>query len=362
MEVHRNPDNENHLLRKRIRDIQNDPHSSSRDKARMVQRLMSSAATCVPSRPANHNLNKTCSHYDKKCSQMFFECCQVYDPCHRCHMARGQCNIRPARVSSVVCNECDYTQAPAQDCVNCGVQMGKSFCDICKIWTPLNIYHCHDCGFCRVGKADEVFHCHTCDACFGVEGREQHRCAKIQLKDACCPMCLESVHSAQKPSSILPCGHVLHADCWKEAAHRGEFRCPTCRKALFDMRNFWENMRRSIAMQPIPRNFFPIRVGDVVDSPYGPFQVTDRREVVDTDAGACGDGRNPATKVLCEGIFPGWQLAAGQVAHAVLDEAMLENTKKVRICCYDCEAKTVTKFHFLGLECQSCKGFNTCQM
>jgi len=128
------------------------------------------------------------------------------------------------------------------------------------------------------------------------------------------------------------------------------------------MRNFWENMRRSIAMQPIPRNFFPIRVGDVVDSPYGPFQVTDRREVVDTDAAACSDGRNPATKVLCEGIFPEWQLAAGQVAHAVLDEAMLENTKKVRICCYDCEAKTVTKFHFLGLECQSCKGFNTCQM
>jgi len=364
MQVHRQQplNNDNHLLRKRIRDIQCDPLTNTRDKARLVQSLMSSSATCILSRSSNSTSNNEsleCTHYDKKCSRMYFECCDVIDPCHRCHMARGQCNLRPARVKSVVCNECNFSQAPAQDCINCGVRMGRNYCDICKIWTPLDIYHCDDCGFCRVGKANEVFHCHTCEACFGIDGRDQHRCAKIQLKDACCPMCLESVHSAQKPSSILPCGHVLHADCWKEAARKGEFRCPTCRKSLFDMRQLWENIRRSIALQPIPKNFFPIRVGDLVESPYGPFQVTERRTFSDCNGSA---GSPSGTKVLCEGVFPGWHLADGEPARAVLAEEILENQRKVRICCYDCEAKSTTKFHFLGLECPSCKGFNTCQL
>lgn len=352
MEVHSQPIKQENLLRKRIRDIQNDPFTNQRDKAHMMQSLMSSTATCIPSRTKSHNLSPTCSHYDKKCSQMFFQCCEVYDPCHRCHMARGQCNVRPARVTSIMCNTCHYHQPPAHDCINCGERMGKSFCDICKIWTPLDIYHCHDCGICRVGKAEEVFHCHTCDACFGVEGREQHRCAKVQLKGTCCPMCLESVHSAQKPSSILPCGHVLHADCWKESARKGEFRCPSCRKSVFEMQSFWDNIRRSIALQPIPKKFFPIRVGDIVDSPYGPFQVLERRIVPGESA----------SKVLCEGIFPEWHLTDGQLARATLDEELLENRKMTKICCFDCEAKTTAPFHFLGLECQACKGFNTCQL
>lgn len=353
MEIQHRQPNQDRQLRKRIRDIQNDPCKNPHEKARLVQGLMHKVTTCISAHPEN-DFSPTCSHYDKKCSQFFFECCNVVDPCHRCHLARGKCSLRPARVTSVMCNECGTHQEPAQDCINCSTRMGRSYCEVCKIWSPLDIYHCNDCGFCRVGKVDEVFHCHTCDACFGIEGRDQHRCAKIQLKDACCPLCLESVHSAQKPSSILSCGHVLHADCWREAASKGEFRCPTCRKSLFEMKSFWDSIRRSIALQPIPKKFFPIKIGDVVDSPYGKFLVIEKRNIVDSSTGTF--------KTLCEGYIQEWTLANGSFPKATLDEDVLDNHKIVKICCFDCEQKTTTKFHFLGLECQACNGYNTSQI
>lgn len=352
MEVHRAILDEGSLLRKRIREIQSDPNTKPSEKARLVQGLMHRATTCIDS--AGSDFNQSCSHYDKKCSRFYFACCNVIDPCHRCHLARGTCSIRPAQVTEVECNECGERQAPAQDCVRCGVRMGRSFCSTCKIWTPQDIYHCNDCGFCRVGKADSVFHCHTCDACFGIEGREHHRCAKIQLKDACCPMCLESVHSAQKPSSILSCGHVLHTDCWRESASRGEFRCPTCRKSLFNMRSLWASIRQSIELQPLPRSMLPIRPGDTVRSPYGPFVVREKRVVQEQETGK--------SKTLCEGVLQGWSLADGRSVPAVLDEDVLDNRRLVRVGCFDCEQKTLTPFHFLGLECQACQGFNTAQL
>jgi hypothetical protein len=129
------------------------------------------------------------------------------------------------------------------------------------------------------------------------------------------------------------------------------------------MQLFWENIRRSIAAQPIPKNFFPIRVGDVVDSPYGPFQVTSRRLVnCMSNEDATPDTPIGSVTTLWEGFFPDWQLTVGQKAQAVLNENLLENHRKIKICCFDCEAKSVTNFHFLGLECQSCKGFNTAQI
>ena len=33
--------------------------------------------------------------------------------------------------------------------------------------------------------------------------------------------------------------------------------------------------------------------------------------------------------------------------------------KGVVISCNDCEQRSVTPFHYLGLECQNCRGFNT---
>jgi RING finger and CHY zinc finger domain-containing protein 1 len=345
-------------LRKRIRDIQSDNGVGPCEKARLIQNMMMNGVNHqqLCGFTSGSNLDRGCKHYEKNCSQFYFECCQVIDPCHRCHLARGNCDHRPARISSIVCNNCNTRQAPGQDCQICGTRLGRSFCDICKIWTTADIYHCHDCGICRVGKAEEMFHCHRCDACFGIESRQSHRCAKVQLKDAHCPLCLESVHTAQKPSSVLSCGHVLHVDCWKASAQKGEFRCPTCRKSLFVMTELWNRIRLSIQLQPISSSMLPpMQPGDVVESPYGRFLLHAKKMVVDTN------DLNPSNdQILWEGELESWKLADGSHARAILAEDVLIKKKYSKIYCYDCEKKSETEFHFLGLECKHCQGYNTC--
>eukprot|EP01039_Chlorochromonas_danica_P010806 gene10805-12011_t len=333
-------------LRKRLISIRDDPNINISQKSKLAQSLLmcNRIHFPMPSRTCADNCSLYCDHYKKNCSRFFFDCCQTIDPCHRCHLARGTCDVKPPAISSVVCNECNTRQAPSPSCTTCGTAFSLSYCDICKIWTSAEITHCDHCGFCRVGRPDSIFHCFTCEACFSVEGRDKHRCAKTKLKDALCPLCLDSVHTAQKASNILPCGHVLHTDCWREAARKGEYRCPTCRKSLADMRAVWQGIKRSISLQPIPHGFFPLRVGDTVESPYGDFLLT----------GQLPNG-------LWEGSLVGWKLATNRCSKATLHESILEKNRHVEVLCFDCESKSVTDFHFLGLECKECGSFNTCQ-
>lgn len=341
-------------LRQQIRAVRNNPNLNAQEMAQQCQRLMCLSISELASREKYApNESLTCKHYNKNCSRFEFQCCGTIDPCSRCHYAREICDQRPPQISTIKCNLCHTTQAPTQSCINCNVQFSNSYCETCKIWTALEIFHCDGCGICRVGKRDDTFHCYNCDACFPVATRNLHHCAKTQLKDSSCPLCLESVHTAQKESFILPCGHVLHVDCWKLASVKGEYRCPTCRKCLLDMRNIWANIRRSIQLQPIPDNFFPIQIGDVVESPFGQFKVVERRAVTSGNS----------ETVLWFGFLLNWVLANKSPAEATLREDVLVKKQKKRlIWCYDCESKSSTDFHFLGLECKNCGGFNTCQL
>lgn len=117
------------------------------------------------------------------------------------------------------------------------------------------------------------------------------------------------------------------------------------------MTSFWETIRRSIELQPIPARFFPIREGDLVDSPYGKFLVQRRRPLEGSD-----------NKVMWEGLLHEWILSDGSYTKATLDDNVLvKNAKRVNVFCYDCEKRSVSDFHFVGLECGHCKGYNTCQ-
>lgn len=348
-------------MRKSILSIHSDTSLTTSQRASQTQQILTNLYVTAVTQP-HSNCAKTCQHYkNKKCSQFHFDCCQIRDPCHRCHLARG-CEQRPPLISSIVCSECQLQQAPSQRCINesCQVEFSKSYCEKCKIWTDVEIFHCDKCGVCRVGKESDVFHCDNCEACFGIEGRSHHRCAKTKLKDTNCPICLESVHTAQKASNILPCGHVVHGECWKQAAGRGEYRCPTCRKSLINMKAIWGNIRKSIALQPIPRGFFPIKEGDVTTSPYGDFVVLKKRLPVDQDGSQDNTKNNSSIQqMICEGYFPHWSLCGGSKVKAALQESLLDKKRDTEVWCYDCESRSVTQFHFLGLECKNCGGFNT---
>lgn len=331
-------------LRQRIQAVRNDPTLNSSEIAKQCQSLFYINLPEISNNPKS-NESLTCKHYNKNCSRFQFDCCGIIDPCHRCHYAREICDKKPPQISQIKCNICHTLQPPSQNCTNCNVQFSKSYCEKCKIWTSLEIFHCDECGFCRVGKNGSTFHCQSCDACFSTEGI--HVCAKTQLKDSFCPLCLESVHTAQKQSEILPCGHVLHLDCRREAFKKGEYRCPTCRKSLVDMRNVWTNIRQSIQAQPIPARFFPIQEGDVVHSPYGDFKVVSKRPIEITE------------DQMCEGFLLDWVLSDGTAAKASLLDSCLSKKRRKLIWCYDCETKSTVDFHFLGLECKGCGGFNT---
>lgn len=203
-------------LRQRLQAIRSNPALSAEEKSRQCQDiLMRRPLDAEPTALLVPNMDQSCSHYDKKCSRFHFDCCNVIDPCHRCHMARESCDVKPPAVSSIVCNECQTRQSPSDICIHCAVEFSHSFCGICKIWTAVDISHCTGCGFCRVGKAEEIFHCDHCEACFSKENQLSHVCAKTKLKGELCPMCLESVHFSTKSSTILQCGHVVHSECWQ---------------------------------------------------------------------------------------------------------------------------------------------------
>lgn len=344
-------------LRARVREINADLTLSESEKAVRRQQVLMQLPVAAPAAAPNDAL--TCTHYrSKKCARFSFVCCggQVRDPCHRCHSARGCCSAAPPRVASLRCNECDTEQMPGAQCVNpaCGTVFAPSYCAVCFIWTDMECFHCDACGVCRVGRREDMFHCETCDACFSAATRARHRCAKSALRDAQCPICLESVHDAQKTSHILPCGHVVHGPCWRESARRGEYRCPTCRKSLIDMRRVWAMLRENVRRQPIPRGFFSLREGDLATAaPFGDFRVTRVRRP------AVGGGGGGEAGTMYEGEFVNWRLADGRCARGVLQEAQLEKKRDVAMYCFDCETRGTAPFHFVGIECGRCGSFNT---
>lgn len=335
-------------LRTRIREIQEDATKTAAEKMRCIQQLMSQ-----PDTPSAGNCDTECTHYPmKKCSRFTFSCCNnIIDPCHRCHIARS---CTAPVISTITCNLCDHVQPPSNKCVECSIEFSRNFCNRCNIWSNHNIKHCDDCGLCRVIPAEdaELFHCHTCNSCFPAETRDHHRCARVDFRELNCPLCLESIHDSQKETTITACGHVLHTDCLYDSVQSDNYRCPTCRKSLFDMSSRWRAMRLSIELQPLPHGFFPIRVGDIVESPYGLFCVTNRYPCIFN-----------CRVMMCEGYFPCWDFPNGEfskdVGMGILNESVLNNRRIKEIYCYDCEQSSVANFHYVGMECAYCYSFNT---
>ena len=313
-----------------------------------------------------HNTEKTCKHYIKSCSNFYFSCCGTIDPCHRCHLERG-CDVSPPEIASVRCNSCETDQAPSRVCINknCLAVFSTNYCSECRVWTQSNIHHCKGCGLCRVGNADSLFHCDKCEACFHISTKDTHICTVLSMKHQRCPLCLEATHSSQRRCVILRCGHVGHYDCLQQAwiHDRGMVpKCPTCRKSLLpveSMRIYWDAIRSSIESQPMTSELISINVGDEVSSPYGQF-VVDRivasaPKASDSDQADSLEGDSN----LYHGRLTGWLLSSGKPAAAALQLCCLKKDLKVTVSCNDCEKRSSSSFHFLGIECRHCRGYNT---
>mmetsp|Transcript_5657 Transcript_5657/g.8596 ORF Transcript_5657/g.8596 Transcript_5657/m.8596 type:complete len:298 (+) Transcript_5657:36-929(+) len=235
-----------------IRIIMRDSSKTPEEKQKLIQRILS--GNTVDSSTSGDSQEKECDyqcpHYEKKCSKFYFDCCQRRDQCHRCHKERSTSCAAP-KITEIVCDDCGVHQEPARSCIQCKVEFSNSFCAICNIWTVKEIFHCNDCGLCRVGKGDEHFHCSTCNGCFMLSSRSHHVCVFRPMDEEDCPICHEKIHTAQSTSTPLPCRHIVHTPCFNKSLRAGEYRCPSCRRSMADMEHVWEDIRRSIAAQPM---------------------------------------------------------------------------------------------------------------
>jgi hypothetical protein len=123
------------------------------------------------------------------------------------------------------------------------------------------------------------------------------------------------------------------------------------------MKAYWDAIRSSISLQPITYELIAINVGDEVSSPYGQF-IVDR--IVASPVKSSSFGRTEPN--LYHGRLIGWRLNNGEMATAALQLHCLKKDLTVTISCNDCEKRSCSSFHFLGMECQYCKGYNTARV
>lgn len=109
------------------------------------------------------------------------------------------------------------------------------------------------CGFCRVGGVEAFRHCNECCMCISVSVFQSHQCFKDKYKNNC-PVCREDMFSSRQSPQDLPCGHAIHAHCFRKLAGF-DYRCPICKKTVVSQQSMaaaWEARARDIAEHPMP--------------------------------------------------------------------------------------------------------------
>lgn len=202
-----------------------------------------------------------CVHYERKCN-VVAPCCGGVFGCRVCHdEMSGQsmgCGVAMDRfaIAEVVCKECGMRQgSKTNECGGCGVTFAEYHCPKCNMWMALSKrpFHCDECGFCRVGGRENFRHCARCCMCVSASSHSAHGCMADKYKNAC-PVCREDMFSSRQPPQDLPCGHAIHAHCFRNLAGF-DYRCPICKKTVVSrasMSAAWGARARDIELQPMP--------------------------------------------------------------------------------------------------------------
>ncbi|KAG6431154.1 hypothetical protein SASPL_109229 [Salvia splendens] len=203
----------------------------------------------------------------------------------------------------------------AHVCVNCGVNMGEYFCEICKFYDDdieKKQFHCDDCGICRIGGRENFFHCKKCGmglhtaicimtyllvsvlanyagSCYSISLSNNHLCVEDSMRHHC-PICYEYLFDSLKDVTVMKCGHTMHSECYDELIKRDRFCCPICSKSIMDMSMAWKRIDEEIEATMMPEEY---------------------------------------------------------------------RYKKVWILCNDCNDTTEVYFHIIGQKCSHCESYNT---
>lgn len=255
-----NPEEDAAVVRRRaIQGIMRDNTLSDQDKRMSIQNLMSGGRTEVapPTAPILPQQETKCTHYERNCN-IVTPCCGRVVGCRICHdetSPPGHPAMNRFMVREVVCKLCGTRQMASNQCINCKTMFGEYHCNKCNLWMSQGKkpFHCDLCGFCRVGGQENFRHCSECCMCISINVFETHRCFKDKYKNNC-PVCREDMFSSRQSPQDLPCGHAIHAHCFRKLAGF-DYRCPICKKTVVSQQSMaaaWEARARDIAEHPMP--------------------------------------------------------------------------------------------------------------
>ncbi|KAM1200732.1 hypothetical protein ACFX2I_016972 [Malus domestica] len=206
-----------------------------------------------------------CSHYRRRC-RIRAPCCNEIFYCRHCHNeAKNDISIDQKyrhdiprhQVKQVICSLCNTEQEVQQVCINCGVCMGKYFCETCKLFdddVSKKQYHCNGCGICRIGGRENFFHCDKCGCCYSMLMKNSHPCVEGAMHHDC-PVCFEFLFETRDDVTVMPCGHTIHKNCLNEMRDHYQYACPLCSKSVCDMSKVWEKYDMEIAATPMPEPY-----------------------------------------------------------------------------------------------------------
>ncbi|XP_072966663.1 probable E3 ubiquitin-protein ligase RZFP34 [Typha angustifolia] len=203
-----------------------------------------------------------CMHYRRRC-RIRAPCCNEIFDCRHCHNeAKNSIDVDWMKrhdlprhdLQQVICSLCGTEQEVRQVCINCGVCMGRYFCETCKLFDDDILkqqYHCNYCKICRIGGRENFFHCYKCGCCYSIKLKNSHACVEGAMHHDC-PVCFEYLFDSRTDVSVLPCGHTIHVHCLKEMQKHLQYACPLCSKSVCDMSKVWWKLDMEIAATPMP--------------------------------------------------------------------------------------------------------------
>jgi len=150
---------------------------------------------------------------------------------------------------------CSTEQPRDTKCHTCNGVMGLYFCDLWDNGKRLR-YHCDLCGFCHFGRKEDNKHCKVCKICYYHEDYWSHENHVKNSSSHNCPVCLEGPLNRQshKVIGVMVCGHAIHQECYNEYTQH-DYRCPLCRKTVFDPTAFFDIYRYECLMNPTPDEY-----------------------------------------------------------------------------------------------------------
>lgn len=270
-----------------------------------------------------------CVHYKRNVKIQCYDC-ERWFPCRHCHDSAKDLpyphTLDRKRTKNMLCMFCCTPQPAGEQCIQCGEYAAWYYCNKCKLWENdpnKRIYHCDDCGICRVGEGlgKDFVHCRKCNVCISIANAASHACLE-RATESNCPLCLVYLFDSRTPVVSLPCGHYMHGDCYKDLMSV-TYKCPVCSKSAVNMELQWKKLDDEIQAQPMP----------------------------DDEEGL--DGLLPPEYRNAERTVPG--VVATDGVHQ-------PRPRDVWVGCNDCSRRSWTPFHWLGLKCQRCDSYNTCQL